>query len=525
MSKNGVEDIIEAMAILLMDWNHPLLRQLDGLHEVPLRYEDEETRVMAESLVPIDELQARVATQYAPPELERDLLLIEIVQWFKREFFSWVDNPKCDSCSEKTKVEHIVSPDDICLTSEEKEGLARRIELYRCTACKRELRFPRYNCPRKLLETRSGRCGEWANAFTLICLALGYEARYVWDVTDHVWTEVWSDAKNRWVHCDPCEAACDAPLTYEQGWGKQLSYIFAFTSFETVDVTWRYVTNFKETLARRRSLPEAILIKYQDIRNEAFQRPLSPVHKEKLKKRRIMELTEFLAPPKVRGIAELQGRISGDEAWRLGRKETDNTRIIRNSRPDVRTMEITYSSASDIYVIEEDGDVVEKTYGWASMMQSHLDIIRKEELDWKMAYLARRPGSSLGVMQYKIELSRACRVVEVTFIRETFENGEVAVNLSTGEDNSLCIRGNDPVTFSLPPDSGYNLVLTCELSGGQGDNAWQHAQAFRQALSTDAMAPTNSTSSAFSIHRASGKQQRIENHRQHSPTLKLRLFF
>lgn len=43
--------------------------------------------------------------------------------------------------------------------------------------------------------------------------------RYVWDVTDHVWTEVWSDAKNRWVHCDPCEAACDAPLTYEQGWG------------------------------------------------------------------------------------------------------------------------------------------------------------------------------------------------------------------------------------------------------------------------------------------------------------------
>lgn len=38
--------------------------------------------------------------------------------------------------------------------------------------------------------------------------------------------------------------------------------------------------------------------RYQDIRNEAFQRPLSPVHKEKLKKRRIMELTEFLAPPK-----------------------------------------------------------------------------------------------------------------------------------------------------------------------------------------------------------------------------------
>ena len=101
------------------------------------------------------------------------------------------------------------------------------MEVYGCADCGAVTRFPRYNAPETLLSWRQGRCGEWANCFTLVALACGFDARHVTDWTDHVWTEVWSPAQRRWLHVDACEAAVDAPLLYEGGWGKKLSYVVA----------------------------------------------------------------------------------------------------------------------------------------------------------------------------------------------------------------------------------------------------------------------------------------------------------
>ena len=113
---------------------------------------------------------------------------------------------------------------------------------------------------------RRGRCGEYSILMMLMLRTLRYETRYVVDRDDHVslplclmivsecyeqaWTEVM--LQDQWIHIDPCEAAINEPLIY-QNWGKNQTFILAMdlSRAEVEDVTHHYTSQPAAIYERR----------------------------------------------------------------------------------------------------------------------------------------------------------------------------------------------------------------------------------------------------------------------------------
>ncbi|XP_072303452.1 peptide-N(4)-(N-acetyl-beta-glucosaminyl)asparagine amidase [Eucyclogobius newberryi] len=458
-------------------------------------YENHELQQKAKSCIPHQQLSATaekkmIEAKAVDPDCklcQEDFVVLELLRWFKQDFFSWVDCLPCSRCGGKTHNTGSLSP-----STEDLRWGAQRVENHFCQTCQLSNRFPRYNNPEKLLETRRGRCGEWANCFTLCCRAVGLEARYIWDSTDHVWTEVYSPSQRRWLHCDSCENTCDKPLLYEVGWGKKLCYILAFSKDQVVDVTWRYSCKHPEVLSRRTKVQEPWLLHTISSLNNTRQQSLSLQRKKELTERLLVELVEFLSP-KTPKPGELGGRNSGSLAWRVARGESrapDTQTPARTSgfvftptdeEKRAQQLHVRYSVSTDQYCrVSNHAQVIP---GWEQCVWQSEAVFRKEETDWQMVYLARTEGLSTGKVSWRFDISPTemkIKSVTVTAKSQTFHSGTVCWEAQSGQTSTKF--SGDGTTQALSNLSGSSeFIVVATLRGGDGDASWQHAQLFRQS--------------------------------------------
>lgn len=157
--------------------------------------------------------------------------------------------------------------------------------------------------------------------------ALGFETRIVVDLTDHVWSEIYDERRNQWISIDTGEEKSDTPLLYEAGWGKKLTYCFACSGVEVVDVTRRYTRQWDEVLKRRDLASEEWVAQFLEAKNaQLAARIADPEERERIRTRRLREIAELEGrsnadeqrEPKAQ---ELEGRITGDKEWKDQRGE------------------------------------------------------------------------------------------------------------------------------------------------------------------------------------------------------------
>lgn len=431
----------------------------------------------------------------------KDVFLFELLKWFKQEFFNWFQHPKCSCNNTSMRYGGTVSPN-----GEESKWLANYVELYLCDACRRAQRFARYNHPLQLLRTRVGRCGEWANCFAGICVALNYDIRIVLESGDHVWVEVRSEQQQRWLHCDPCEQALDTPYMYEQGWNKSITYCFAVGFNEIQDVTWAYTMKIDAVLARRRDqCREQWLISMITFINKCLQSSLQSSTKNEILKRSVQELASYLRlPGQLCGRAlksgEVQGRSSGSLQWRLTRGELGNTSepVCNRFKFQLDRSHIQCDNGNEqikiFYDVSKDSYQFGKTRlsGWKTGVWSYDRIFRKVEQDWQMAYLSRTDGSTThqeGVIEWSIDwsqLNRSWKQIVINLMSTCFHDAEIQFTLIVQDDITLPLITNQTnhVERDQVPLDCNSVILRARLIGGEGQMAWQHAQLFRQSLQT-----------------------------------------
>lgn len=410
-----------------------------------LLYEDPVRQEVARKTVPLDNLEEKALVSLAkegnfkPSKVEEDhAFLLQLLFWFKRSF-SWVNAPPCDGCGNETTAQGMGN----ALPSEIQYG-ATRVELYRCNSCSRVTRFPRYNDPLKLVETRKGRCGEWANCFTLYCRAFGYKSRLVLDFTDHVWTECYSEALGRWMHLDPCEAIYDRPLLYEKGWGKKLNYVIAIAKDGVYDVTKRYTRKWNEVLSRRTITTESSVVSVltsitKECRRNCTSQVLSILEEHDNIEREALErdLRSTDDAP-----ISLPGRQSGDKQWRIARSEFGTDSLSSSSCTvriccDEHVTKIYNAFSSILHKFVEDSLTASKGVEVLKILRA--TVVDLKKLSYKKRRASLKPNSIVGTSLVHQLLPSFKELLNALTLKSELDSNGIL---------SVCLAGN-PVQTAL----------------------------------------------------------------------------
>ena len=257
-----------------------------------------------------------------------------LLKWFKKDYFSWCNKPKCPKCGQNDKNLSVITytgkPNE-----NELKYLAYKTEIYICNICQTEIRFPRCNNPIILLETKTGRCSEWSNLFGAILYTVGFKVRLINNFEDHVWNEFYNEEEQRWIHLDSCEEAYDTPLVYEQGWGRNMTFILGLSDDGLVEVTPRYVKDWKIIKERRSEKNEIKLKNILENFNKRIMMNINEKEKINIENRRKNEIKMFEEKIKKdlgENLDNLEendnikdeekiGRQSGSLEWRKNRGE------------------------------------------------------------------------------------------------------------------------------------------------------------------------------------------------------------
>lgn len=100
----------------------------------------------------------------------------------------------------------------------------------------------------EILFYKFGSCREYTVIFEKLARLNEIKVREVRNPgEDHRWAEIWID--NRWIHVDPSNGYYDKPNVYENGWEKEISYVYAIAENGSwKDITTKYTDTGRMTV-------------------------------------------------------------------------------------------------------------------------------------------------------------------------------------------------------------------------------------------------------------------------------------